>query len=272
MKRALVAFTFIAGAIGAHEEHSYRDFSDEAPVHVQEFYKTNHACQTLAFVLEKKAEYLPPRRVEMGVWEAFERLEDLVDASDPDLDLPQIYHAYQTAEAMRRNGEPRWMILTGFIHDLGKILETFGEPLWAVVGDTFPTGCAFSEKIVFHSYFKANPDWNDYPSKYGIYSPGCGLDSLQMSWGHDEYLYQVVKDYLPREAAFIIRYHSFYALHREEAYTYFLNKKDRELLPWLKKFSEYDLYSKENRELDLETLRPYYENLVKEFLPQKLRW
>ena len=28
----------------------------------------------------------------------------------------------------------------------------FGEEQWAVVGDTFPLGCKFSEKIVFHDF------------------------------------------------------------------------------------------------------------------------
>ena len=37
-----------------------------------------------------------------------------------------------------------WFVLVGLIHDLGKVLCLFGEPQWAVVGDTFPVGCAFS--------------------------------------------------------------------------------------------------------------------------------
>src|SRR2546422_6255074 len=40
-------------------------------------------------------------------------------------------------------------VLTGLIHDLGKVLCLFGEPQWAVVGDTFPVGCAHSDTIVF---------------------------------------------------------------------------------------------------------------------------
>ena len=28
----------------------------------------------------------------------------------------------------------------------------------------------------------------------GIYEPGCGLDNVLLSWGHDEYLYHVLKD------------------------------------------------------------------------------
>ena len=42
--------------------------------------------------------------------------------SDPDTELSQIEHLLQSAEAIRRDGKPRWMQLTGLIHDLGKLL------------------------------------------------------------------------------------------------------------------------------------------------------
>jgi len=93
-----------------------------------------------------------------------------------------------------------------------------------------------------------------------------------MSWGHDEYLYQVVKDRLPIEALSIIRYHSFYSAHREGAYAYLMNERDRQMLPWLKLFSRYDLYSKSPEKLDLDALLPYYKELVAEFFPDKLSW
>ena len=44
---------------------------------------------------------------------------------------------------------------------MGKVLCLFGEPQWAVVGDTFPVGCAYPEKIVFYEFFKDNPDINN---------------------------------------------------------------------------------------------------------------
>ena len=70
----------------------------------------------------------------MGIWEALEYLNTLVADSDPDTDLSQIEHNLQTAAAIRCDGHPRWMILTGLIHDLGKVLCLYGEPQWAVVG------------------------------------------------------------------------------------------------------------------------------------------
>ena len=49
-----------------------------------------------------------------------EYLNQLVDESDPDTDLTQIEHLLQTAEAIRKDGHPRWFVLAGFVHDLGK--------------------------------------------------------------------------------------------------------------------------------------------------------
>lgn len=270
----LVALPVVVFASESKDKEDYRVYDETTPLHVRKFYQHNHTNQTLAFVLSKKAEYLPLRHQKLGIWDAVSLLDTIIDESDPDLNLPQSYHAYQTAEAFRRDGYPRWLILAGFIHDLGKILTYYGEPQWAVVGDTFPVGCAFSDKVVFHEFFGLNPDYfiPAYQTETGIYSPGCGLDNVHMSWGHDEYLYQVVKNHLPAEAAYIIRYHSFYAAHREGAYKYLMNEHDVKMLPWLDLFSRYDLYSKSENLLDIDALKPYYEELVAEFFPDVIDW
>lgn len=39
---------------------------------------------------------------EMTVMEILEKLNELVDESDPDIDVPNSYHAYQTAEGIRQ--------------------------------------------------------------------------------------------------------------------------------------------------------------------------
>jgi len=241
---------------------------------VEEFYAKNHEHQTLDFVLGKKREYLPRNRRAMTVWESLDYLNTLVDDSDPDIDFTQIEHALQTAEAIRAARQPRWMIVTGLVHDLGKILCLFGEPQWAVVGDTFPVGCRFSPKIVYSDYFRNNADSNvaEYQTENGIYEPGCGLDNVHMSWGHDEYVYHVVKDYLPEEALYMLRYHSFYPWHKEGEYTHLTNEKDREMLKWVRAFNRYDLYSKGAERPNVDALMPYYKDLVDEFLPEPLRW
>jgi inositol oxygenase len=262
------------GRAPAQEASAFRDYGANVRPGVREFYRQNHTQQTLDFVLAKKQEYLPRTRRTMGIWEAMEFLNTLVDDSDPDTELSQIEHLMQTAEAIRRDGHPRWFILTGLIHDLGKVLCLYGEPQWAVVGDTFPVGCRYSERIVFAEFFGDNPDSAvpEYQTPCGIYAPGCGLDRVHLSWGHDEYLYHVVKDYLPDEGLAMIRYHSFYALHREGEYTHLMNERDRRLLPWVQAFNPYDLYSKGHERPDVTALTPYYQELIGEFFPPHIAW
>ncbi|EOZ93875.1 Inositol oxygenase [Indibacter alkaliphilus LW1] len=254
---------------------AYRNYTDSERVDtVREFYRLNHTFQTYDFVCAKEKEYLKFDKREMPFWEAIRFLNTLVDDSDPDTDLDQLQHLLQTSEAIRADGHPDWFVLTGFIHDMGKVLCLFGEPQWAVVGDTFPVGCRHSDKIVYPEFFDLNPDSQDerYNSKYGIYESQCGLEKVMMSWGHDEYLYQIVKDYLPEPALYMIRYHSFYAQHREGAYDHLLNAHDREMFKWVDKFNPYDLYSKVPVAPDVKALMPYYEDLVAKYLPPVMRF
>jgi inositol oxygenase len=252
----------------------YRNYDDPQRDTVREFYRLNHKYQTLAFVLKKEKEFLAFDRKEMPVWDAFQFLNQLVDDSDPDTDLDQFQHLLQTSEAIRRDGHPDWMVLVGLVHDMGKVLCLFGEPQWAVVGDTFPVGCAFSDKIVYSEFFKDNPDHTHevYNTTYGIYSPNCGLRNIHMSWGHDEYVYQMLKKNLPEPGLYMLRYHSFYAQHRESAYDHLMDDHDREMFKWVKLFNPYDLYSKNPTPPDLKQLQPYYQDLVAKYLPATMKF
>ena len=250
----------------------YRNYDSPQRDTVREFYRLNHKYQTYSFVQEKRNEFLKFDKKKMPVWSAFDFLNQLVDDSDPDTDLDQFQHLLQTSEAIRTDGHPDWMVLTGLMHDMGKVLCLFGEPQWAVVGDTFPVGCAFSDKIIYHEFFKDNPDTYDerYNTKYGVYEPNCGLRNVHLSWGHDEYVYHMVKDHLPEAGLYMLRYHSFYPWHREGAYDHLLDEHDREMLKWVKLFNPYDLYSKNPTPPVWKELRPYYEDLVAKYLPPEL--
>jgi len=255
-------------------ETEFRQYDARSKPGVAEFYRLNHERQTVDYVLRKEKEYFGLKKGRKTAWEAADFLNTLVDDSDPDTDLTQIEHLLQTSEAMRREGQPRWMVLVGFLHDLGKCLCLYGEPQWGVVGDTFPVGCAWSDQIVFPEYFGNNPDRNvaEYQSKFGIYEPNCGLENVHMSFGHDGYIAQVMKPYLPDEALYMLRFHSFYAWHRHGAYTHLMNDKDAAMLEWVKKFNPYDLYSKGHSKPNFQELKPYYDDLFEEFLPEKLDW
>jgi len=256
------------------KKSEFRNYEQTVRDSVKEFYRLNHMNQTVDFVKQKRAQYLPLKKRRLGMWQALEHLNTLVDDSDPDTDLLQIAHAMQTAEQIRSDGHPRWFILAGLIHDLGKVLCLWGEPQWAVVGDTFPVGCKFSDRIVLPEFFQDNPDSQvpEYQTELGIYESECGLENVLMSWGHDEYIYHVTKDYLPLEALYMLRYHSFYPGHRGGAYQQLMNDQDREYFQYVKKSNPYDLYTKSSTPPDVEKLGPYYRDLIAEFFPDEIAW
>jgi inositol oxygenase len=266
---------FVGGRYRAGKsEAEFRQYDATAQPGVAEFYRLNHENQTVAYVLEKEKQYFCLDKGRKSIWEAADFLNTLVDDSDPDTDLTQIEHLLQTSEAIRLDNHPRWMVLTGFLHDLGKCLCLYGEPQWGVVGDTFPVGCAWSKEIVFYEYFAGNADRSipEYQTKYGIYKPNCGLENVHMSFGHDGYIAEVMKPYLPMEALYMLRFHSFYPWHRHDAYDHLANDQDRAMLEWVVKFNQYDLYSKGHVKPDLKRLKPYYDDLFAEFLPERIAW
>uniref|UniRef100_G1TNS9 Inositol oxygenase n=1 Tax=Oryctolagus cuniculus TaxID=9986 RepID=G1TNS9_RABIT len=123
-------------------------------------YKLMHSQQTVDFVRRKHAQFGSFSYTKMTVLEAVGALDALVDESDPDVDFPNSFHAFQTAEGIRRaHPDKDWFHLVGLLHDLGKVLALWGEPQWAVVGDTFPVGCRPQASVVFRdSTFQDNPD------------------------------------------------------------------------------------------------------------------
>ncbi len=269
---------FIAQAVypepKAKAREDYRNYDTPARATVREFYRQNHRFQTYDFVQAKKREFLQFNRRRMSILESLDYLNTLVDDSDPDIELSQLQHLLQTSEAIRAAGHPDWFVLTGLVHDLGKMLCLFGEPQWAVVGDTFPVGCPFNERIVYSEFFSENPDSSDsrFNTDLGVYEKGCGLRNVALSWGHDEYMYQRVQGFLPETALYMIRFHSFYAWHRENQYDALCDDHDREMLPWVQAFNPFDLYSKAPTPPDWNELRPYYERLIEKYLPPVLAW
>jgi len=258
------------------DKTKFRQF-EAACDRVKDFYKEQHAKQTVEFNINARVKFRKSVRARMGIWEAMEKLNTLVDASDPDTDVSQIEHLLQTAEAIRRDGKPEWMQVVGLVHDLGKLLHIFdSEGQWDVVGDTFVVGCQFSDKIIYPDTFAGNPDFKDaiYSTEYGVYQPNCGLENVMLSWGHDEYLYLVLMNQcsLPPEGLAMIRYHSFYPWHREGAYQHLTCPADKAALDAVRAFNPYDLYSKSDDSVDPESLKPYYTALIDKFFPKIIEW
>ncbi|KAJ3577884.1 hypothetical protein NPX13_g2679 [Xylaria arbuscula] len=213
------------------DKTQFRQYEDACD-RVKTFYKEQHTKQTVAYNLKVRNNLRFQKREEMTIWEAMEKLNTLIDESDPDTSLSQIQHLLQSAEAIRRDGKPRWTA--------------------AYRSDPRPGQAPVLLRV--------------RGTKYGIYSPGCGLDNIMLSWGHDEYLYEIVKNQstLPPEALAMIRYHSFYPWHKEGAYREFMNEHDEKMLEAVRAFNPYDLYSKSDGLPDAEELKPYYMELIDE--------
>ncbi|CAN6576296.1 unnamed protein product [Malus baccata var. baccata] len=181
-----------------------------------------------------REKYKKLNRFKMSVWKCYELLNEV--------------HLLQTAESIRKDYPSEdWLHLTAQIHDLGKVLllpQSGGLPQWVV-------------------YFKDKLDYNNpsYNTKCGIYSQGCGLETVTMSWRHEDYMYLVAKENgatLPQAGSFIIRYHLFYPLHKAGTYKHLMDKEDEDNLI--------------KDRIDVKKVKPYYLSLIDKYFPAKLRW
>ena len=181
------------------------------------------------------------------------------------------------------------------------------EEQWGIVGDTFIVGCSIPNTIVYPEFNSLNFDHTKYDrnqqrdsftdidqkthirdriehrqssssnnevvlsDKFGLYYPNCGLDNCLASYGHDEYLYQVLinaKTTIPNEGLKMIRYHSMYVWHTYNEYEHFMNEEDYKTKDWVKLFNKYDLYSKSNKPYDkneIDELKKYYTPIIKKY-------
>jgi inositol oxygenase len=269
------------------DQHAFRQYTNEA-IHenIKQTYKLARQHQSVEHVRAMHTKYLTFEH-QMPVQTVFDELSTFVDISDPDISLPNFYHGIQTAESIRKDGHPEWLQVVGLVHDIGKIMYKWGcdedgttiNKQWGIVGDTFVVGCPLPDSLVYPEFNTLHPDNHHaiyHKTKHGMYEANCGLDDVLCSWGHDEYLYQVLKHNqcnLPEEALYIIRFHSLYAHHRDNAYPHLMNKKDHRLLHRLKLFNEYDLYTKDDTDSVLSTeTTSYYDGLVRKYLNGGQLW
>eukprot|EP00121_Abeoforma_whisleri_P016243 Awhi_evm1s14910 len=240
--------------------------------------------QTVEYVRSEFQKWTQLNHGEFTLWEVLDILNEIVDESDPDTTAAQKAHSFQTAERCRKMyPDNDWMHLLGLIHDCGKLLAFYDQPQWSTVGDTFPIGCAISEKHMYSQlWWEHNVDAKNplYQSRLGMYRQNQGFSNILMTWGHDEYLYQVLKRNpqctLPEPALYVVRFHSFYTHHQHNDYEFLMDSFDHQMKDWLIKFQLCDLYSKtedepEELEMDINELRPYYQGLIEKYCPGKLK-
>ena len=245
---------------------SLRNYEEDSKQ--EKLYREMYKNQTLRYVIDQKENYEQLGIIKMSMFKALSLLDTFIDSSDPDLNIPNSIHAFQTAERIRKKfPDNKEYQITGLIHDIGKVLYTFKYPEWSVVGDTFVLGCKLPKSMVYYNLTVDHPDRDN--TELGIYEKGCGLENLNLSFGHDEYVYQVLKQNkthkIRKKYMDIIRYHSLYPWHSKGEYRKLMNNKDYKTLINVNEFNNFDLYSKEDDAIITDDIIDYYKNLLKEY-------
>ncbi|CAN0095728.1 unnamed protein product [Bubo scandiacus] len=109
----------------------------------------------------------------------------------------------------------------------------------------------------------------------GCTNPAAAWDNVLMSWGHDEYMYRVMKFNnfaLPEEAFYMVRFHSFYPWHTHGDYLHLCTEEDLRMLPWVQELNKFDLYTKQEELPDVQQLQGYYQSLIDKYCPGQLCW
>ena len=179
-----------------------------------------HRSQTLDDVKKLNDKYQNPVFGEVRISDLIQRLNQVVDPTDKELDkVTQWGHCIQVISMMEKEGvKSEEFLVAGFVHDIGKVLLLAKENPENVVCDNFPIG-QYSEKI--------------------------GLDNVVFQWNHDEFGYMKLKNHLPDHMAKLIRYHSI----NPSVYK-LLSDKDKWLQNnYLIPFRKYDKMSKSTTKL-----------------------
>ena len=202
-----------------------------------------HRQQSVEQVEGLRKKYAEPVFGKVRVWDLIERLGSCVDPTDQRLFCAsQQVHVLQMLEAMEHDGTATPdMVLVALIHDLGKVLLLTGEDPANVVCMNGPVS---------------------------QHDESAGLDNTMIQWNHDEFAYERLKDYIPDDLAWLIRYHSV----EVQAVSTLMDERDLErterlLLP----FARYDHATKSPFNLPSATITKY-RDVIEEAFPRRIRF
>ena len=142
-----------------------------------------HQQQTPDDVARLRDKYAAPVFGMVSPWSLVEMLGRCIDPTDQALyGASQQLHVMQVIDAMEREGSASdEMVLVALLHDLGKVLLLTGEAPENVVCMNLPVAAG---------------------------AAGSGLDACTFQWNHDEWAWSRLKDHLPDDLGWLIRYHS----------------------------------------------------------------
>ena len=70
---------------------------------VENTYKKMLENHTIQYLNDMKNKFIPSKKY--NIWDIITQFNSIIDESDPDSDLPQIVHAYQTAESIKNKSQ-----------------------------------------------------------------------------------------------------------------------------------------------------------------------
>lgn len=215
---------------------SMREFATNAAA-----IRTAQSKQTVETVSLLRKKYQDPVFGKVRVWDMIEKLGLCIDASDNSLMLTSQYqHVQQILEGMERDGvTDRDQFLIALLHDLGKVMLLAGEAPEHVVG---------------------------YISPIGTPSHGIGLENIVFQFGHDEFMYSRLKDYVPEHVAWTIRYHSALV---NDIKPYCNEREAKYVDEHLARFQPYDLGMKSYSHLPRVEMAKY-RALIEDLFPQPI--
>jgi hypothetical protein len=200
-----------------------------------------HAAQTGDEARVLRRQYEQPVFGEIPTWSLFDMMYRCIDTADELLFCTsQAMHSLQIIEAMMADGmASEEFILAAMVHDIGKVALLKGEQ---------------PENLFYMNELLATG------------APGAGLDQCTLQWNSDDLAWARLKDHLPPDVAWLVRYHSI----RVEPCEPYMNASDRDRVQrCLAPFRHYDLYSKApyfRPRLRLEDFRP----IIEKYLPPTL--
>lgn len=202
-----------------------------------------HNGQEAEQVESLRRKYAKPILGKVRVWDMIERLGSCVDPTDERLFCAsQQVHVLQILEAMESDGTATPdMVLVALIHDLGKVLLTLGED---------PANVVCMNRAV------------------GEGTNGEGLEQTMLQWNHDEFAYERLRDHVPDDLAWLIRYHSI----EVGAVSNLMDERDLELTErLLLPFAHYDHGTKSPYHLPSVDLAKY-RDVIEEAFPRRIRF
>jgi hypothetical protein len=178
--------------------------------------KEKHFSQTIDDVIFLNNKYKNPIFGKLKLWDLFQKLNFCIDPTDKILyQTNQLIHTAQVLKSMEiQQITDEMLYVTAILHDIGKVLLLTEENPCNIVCD--------NQIIVAHTN-------------------KLGFENCFTNWNHDEIAYQRLKDYIPKEYSWLIRYHS---INIEKSKS-FMNEYDIKMYQeFLLPFSKHDKMSK----------------------------